>query len=373
MHYHGTVRLDKRTKDLVKRLGKDDIAVIDHIDMDRVSAESLISTGVGMVVNASPSISGIYPNLGPLLLTRAGVHLLDSVGPEIFDALTEGDTVTVVGDDVLCDGRVVASGTWLTVESVEQSMEAAKSGIGEQLDKFARNTLEFLDKEKALLLEGTGVPETRIDLNGRHVLVVVRGYDFREDLGALRPYIREMHPVLVGVDGGADAIMEAGFAPDIIVGDMDSVTDEALRSGAQIIVHAYADGRAPGMERIESLGLSATTWPLSATSEDLALLLAYESGADLIVAVGTHANLVEYLDKGRKGMASTFLVRLKVGPRLVDAKGVNKLYRSTVGPSHMLLLTGAGLIAVTVTVLISPMVRDMLALVLLSIRSKLGV
>ncbi|PKQ10374.1 MAG: hypothetical protein CVT69_00055 [Actinobacteria bacterium HGW-Actinobacteria-9] len=373
MHYHGTVRLDKRTKDLVKRLGKDDIAVIDHIDMDRVSAESLIATGVGMVVNASPSISGIYPNLGPLLLTRAGVHVLDSVGPAIFDAIAEGDTVTIVGNDVVSDGKIAAMGTWLTVESVERAMEDAKAGIGEQLDKFARNTLEFLDKEKALLLEGTGVPETRIDLCGRHVLVVVRGYDFREDLGALRPYIREMRPVLVGVDGGADAIMEAGFAPDIIVGDMDSVTDDALRSGAQIIVHAYADGRAPGMERIESLGLSATTWPLSATSEDLALLLAYESGADLIVAVGTHANLVEYLDKGRKGMASTFLVRLKVGPRLVDAKGVNKLYRSTVGPSHMLLLTGAGLIAVTVTVLISPMVRDMLALILLSIRSSLGV
>lgn len=372
MRYQGVARLDVRTKDLVKRLGRDDIAIIDHLDMDRVSAEALLATGVGMVVNASLSISGVYPNLGPLLLTRGGVHLLDAVGSDIFDRVEEGDVLEIVGNEILRNGVVVGRGTWLTVESVERSMEDAKSGMGEQLDRFARNTLEFLDKEKALLVEGTGVPETTVELRGRHVLVVVRGYDFREDLQALKPYIREKRPVLIGVDGGADAIMEQGFTPDIIVGDMDSVTDAALKSGAQIIVHAYADGRAPGMERIESLGLTATAWPLSATSEDLALLLAYESGADLIVAVGTHANLVEYLDKGRKGMASTFLVRLKVGPRLVDAKGVNKLYRSSVGPSHLLILTGAGLVAVTVIVMISPMVRDMLALVLLSIRSNLG-
>lgn len=372
MHYQGTARLDKRTKDLTKRLGRDDIAIIDHVDMDRVSAEALLATGVGVVVNASPSISGVYPNLGPLILTRAGVHLLDAVGPEVFDRIAEGDEIEIVGSDLVKQGEVVAGGTWLSVESVEAAMEAAKSGIGEQLDKFARNTLEFLDKERALLTEGTGVPRTKTELHGRHVLVVVRGYDFREDLQALRPYIREMHPVLVGVDGGADAILEAGFAPDIIVGDMDSVTDAALKSGAEIIVHAYADGRAPGLDRIHEMGLQAITWPLSATSEDLALLLAYESGAELIVAVGTHANLVEYLDKGRKGMASTFLVRLKVGPKLVDAKGVNKLYRTSVGPSHLLILTAAGLIAVSTIIMISPMVRDFLALILLRVRTWVG-
>lgn len=373
MRYQGTARLDKRTKDLTKRLGRDDIAIIDHVDMDRVSAEALLATGVEVVVNAAQSISGVYPNLGPLLLTRGGVHLLDSVDPEIFDRVSEGAVIDIVGNEVLLNGEVVARGTWLSVEAIESAMETAKSQIGNQLDKFARNTLEFLDKEKALLTEGTGVPETKVDLHGRHVLVVVRGYDFKEDLDALRPYIREVRPVLVGVDGGADAIMDAGFKPDIIVGDMDSVTDAALRSGAEIIVHAYADGRAPGMERIHEMGLEAQAWPLSATSEDLALLLAYESGADLIVAVGTHANLVEYLDKGRKGMASTFLVRLKVGPKLVDAKGVNKLYRASVGASHMLVLTGAGLVAVTTIIMISPMVRDFLALVLLRIRAWLGI
>lgn len=373
MRYQGTARLDKRTKDLVKRLGKDDIAIIDHVDMDRVSAESLLATGVAVVVNASPSISGVYPNVGPLLLARGGVSVLDDVGPGVFELLREGDEIAIVGSEIVREGETVASGTWLSVESISAAMERAKAGLGEQLDKFARNTLEFLDKEKALLVDGTVVPEISTEMSGRQALVVVRGYDYKEDLQALKPYIREMRPVLIGVDGGADAIMEAGFVPHVIVGDMDSVTDEALRSGADLIVHAYADGRAPGMERIDQMGLQAVTWPLSATSEDLALLLAYESGADLVVAVGTHANLVEYLDKGRAGMASTFLVRLKVGPRLVDAKGVNKLYRASVGPSHLLVLAGAGLLALSVVVLISPMARDFLALVLLRVRAWIGV
>jgi uncharacterized membrane-anchored protein len=272
------------------------------------------------------------------------------------------------------DGTVLAKGTRLSVETIEARMEAAKAGLGEQLDMFARNTISYLEKEKALLTDAMWVPKTKTELHDRQVLVVVRGYDFKEDLTALSPYIREIRPVLVGVDGGADAIIEAGFKPDIIVGDMDSVTDRALASGAELVVHAYADGRAPGMERIEQLGLAerAFVWPLAATSEDLALLLAWESGADLIVALGTHANLVEYLDKGRKGMASSFLVRLKVGPRLVDAKGVNKLYRSAVGPAHLVLIAAAALSVITAVILISPAARALLGLVILRVRAWLG-
>lgn len=253
-------------------------------------------------------------------------------------------------------------------------MEAAKAGLGEQLDKFARNTIEYLEREKSLLTDELWTPPVSVDMHDRHVLVVVRGYDFREDLAILRPYIQEMRPVLIGVDGGADAILEAGFKPDIVVGDMDSVSDRALQTAAEIVVHAYADGRAPGMERVEALGLAerSHTWPIAATSEDLALLLAWESGADLIVAVGTHANLVEYLDKGRKGMASTFLVRLKVGPKLVDAKGVNKLYRATVGPTHLMLLAAAALVVVTAVFVISPAARGFLELVVLRVRAWLG-
>jgi uncharacterized membrane-anchored protein len=372
MRYQGTARLDRRTKDLVKRLGPSDIAVIDHADIDRVSAEGLLSTGVEAIINASPSITGAYPNIGPLLLARGGVVVLDAVGPEVFDRVREGQTVEMVGGDVLLDGTVVASGTRLTVESVERAMEAAQKGMGEQLDRFARNTLEFLDKEKSLLTEGVGLPAVRTSFEGRHVMVVVRGYDYREDLRALRPYIREMKPVLVGVDGGADAIIEAGFRPHVIVGDMDSVTDDALRSGAELLVHAYPDGRAPGIERLDDLGLAGTPWPLAATSEDLALLLAYESGAELIVAVGTHANLIEYLDKGRKGMASTFLVRLKVGPKLVDAKGVSKLYRGTPGLGGLSLIVISAFAIVGVVLSISPAARSGLALLLLRLRTFLG-
>ncbi len=374
MRHQGIAKLDKRTKDLVQRLGPDDIAVIDHVDMDRVSAEALLATGVEVVINAAPSISGAYPNVGPLLLTRGGVTLIDAAGSDIFDTIGDGDDIEVAGDAILRNGDVVATGERLSVTAVEQKMEAAKAGLGEQLDKFARNTIEYLDKERAILTDETWVPAVTTDIHGRHVLVVVRGYDFREDLSALSPYIREFRPVLIGVDGGADAIIEAGFKPDIIVGDMDSVTDSALTSGAELIVHAYSDGRAPGMERLSKLGVAegAHTWPLTATSEDLALLLAWECGADLIVAVGTHANLVEYLDKGRKGMASTFLVRLKVGPRLVDAKGVNKLYRASIGPRHLVVLVAAALAVITAVLLISPEVRAFLDLFVLRVRAWLA-
>lgn len=372
MRHEGVAKLDKRTKDLVKRLGPDDIAVIDHVDMDRVSAESLLATGVEVVVNAAPSISGAYPNLGPLLLARGGVTLIDDVGSEIFERLREGEVIQIDGDDILRDRDVIASGERLSVKDIENRMEAAKAGLGEQLDRFARNTIEYLEKEKGILIDEMWVPPTKTIIDGRQVLVVVRGYDFKEDLDTLKPYISEMRPALIGVDGGADAIMDAGLTPDIIVGDMDSVTDAALKSGAELVVHAYPDGRAPGMERIKALGLDGVAWPLSATSEDLALLLAWESGADLIVAVGTHANLVEYLDKGRKGMASTFLVRLKVGPKLVDAKGVNKLYRASVSPSYLLLIAVAALVVVSAIILISPAARGFIELIVLRLRLMFG-
>jgi uncharacterized membrane-anchored protein len=372
MRYEGTARLDKRTKDLVRRLGPDDIAVIDHVDMDRVSAESLLASGVEVVVNASPSISGAYPNLGPLILARGGVALVDSVGGEVFERLREGQSIQVVGDEIRLGDETVATGARLSVKEIESRMEAARAGLGEQIDRFARNTLEYLEKEKGILTSEMWVPETRVKVHGRQVLVVVRGYDFKEDLRILRPYIREMRPVLVAVDGGADALLEAGFTPDIIVGDMDSVSDGALKSGAELIVHAYPDGRAPGMDRLRTLGLDGVAWPLTATSEDLALLLAWESGADVIVAVGTHANLVEYLDKGRSGMASTFLVRLKVGSKLVDAKGVNKLYRASVGPRYLMLIVASALIVVSVVVLISPAARSFIELIVLRLRVMFG-
>lgn len=350
----GVVRLDRRTKNLTKRLNPGDIAVIDHVDIDRVSAEALLDCQVGGVVNVAPSISGRYPNLGPQILVEAGVPLVDDVGPDAFAKLDEGVQAHLEGGLLKVGDEVVAKGAEQTADSVEAAMAEAKAGLSVQLEAFAANTMEYLKRERELLIDGVGVPKIQTDLEGRHVLIVVRGYHYREDLATLRPYIREYRPVLIGVDGGADALIESGYTPDLIVGDMDSVSDEALASGAEIVVHAYRDGRAPGLKRVHELGREAVAFPATGTSEDVALLLADDKGAALIVAVGTHNTLVEFLDKGRAGMASSFLTRLRVGSKLVDAKGVSRLYRSRISVSSLLLLVFATLITLTVAFVFSP-------------------
>lgn len=349
----GVARLDRRTKDLTKRLNPGDIAIIHHSDLDRVSADALVACKVAAVVNAVPSTSGRYPNVGPEILDIAGIPILDEVGEEVFTEIREGQSVRVDGDTLYRGEEVVATGVALTTDSIERAMIQAKAGLSDQLEAFAANTMEFLRRERSLLLDGVGVPDIRTGIEGRHVLIVVRGYEYKEDLRALRPYIREYRPVLIGVDGGADALREAGYRPDIIVGDMDSVSDEVLRCGAEVIVHAYADGRAPGLDRVRALDVPALTFPAAGTSEDVAMLLADEKGASLIVAVGTHANLVEFLDKGRGGMASTFLTRLRVGGKLVDAKGVSRLYRSRISAPALLLLILAALVAIGAVLAVS--------------------
>ncbi|MGH6657623.1 MAG: putative cytokinetic ring protein SteA [Actinocrinis sp.] len=351
----GVARVDRRTKNLTKRLAPGDIAVIDHRDIDRVAAETLVARKPSAVVNAAASISGRYPNLGPQIIVSAGIPLIDEVGPQVMDLAREGERLRVEGNVLFRGDTPLAAGRLLDPEGVLAAMEEARTGLSEQLEAFVENTMEYLRKERDLLLDGVGVPDVRTDLEDRHVLIVVRGYHFREDLKTLRPYIREYRPVMVGVDGGADAIIEAGYRPDMIVGDMDSVSDEALTCGAEIVVHAYRDGRAPGLERTERLGRECVVFPAAGTSEDAAMLLADDKGAKLIVAVGTHASLVEFLDKGRGGMASTFLTRLRVGGKLVDAKGVSRLYRSQISTASLLLLIGAALVTIAATAVVSPL------------------
>jgi uncharacterized membrane-anchored protein len=349
----GTVRVDRRTKNLTKRLRPGDIAVIDHVDLDRVSADSLVACKVGAVVNAAPSISGRYPNLGPGIVVAAGIPLVDGVGKEVLTQLKEGAPGRLEGNQLFVGGQVVAVGSRQDEETVAAAMTEARAGLSAQLEAFATNTMEYMKRERALLLDGVGVPDVATRIEGRHVLVVVRGYDYKEDLQALRPYIRDYRPVLIGVDGGADALKEAGYQPDMIIGDMDSVSDSVLRCGAEVVVHAYADGRAPGLQRVQDLGVDAITFPAAATSEDIAMLLADEKGATLIVAVGTHATLVEFLDKGRGGMASTFLTRLRLGGKLVDAKGVSRLYRSRISTLALVLLVLAALASITAALAVS--------------------
>jgi uncharacterized membrane-anchored protein len=251
---------------------------------------------------------------------------------------------------------LVAEGTRQDDARIAASQEAAREGLSEQLELFAENTMEYMLRERDLLLDGIGAPDVATRLDGRPVLIVVRGYHYKEDLATLKPFLRENRPVIIGVDGGADAVLEAGFRPDMIIGDMDSVSDRALRGGAELVVHAYRDGRAPGMERLAELGLDgdAIAFPASGTSEDIAMLLADEKGASVIVAVGTHGTLEEFLDKGRAGMSSTFLTRLRIGSKLVDAKGVSRLYRQRISTFQLVLLAVAGLAALAVALWATP-------------------
>ena len=347
-------RVDSRTKVLVKRLAPGDIAIIDHADLDRVSADELIACKVAAVVNVTKSVTGRYPNLGPQLLLDAGIPLVDDVGREVLTRVTEGAVVRLDGHILYSGDQVVAKGVLQDEATLRKAIDDANAGVPTQIDSFAENTLEFLRRERDLLTNGVPVPELATKMDGKHVLVVVRGYRYREDLRALRPYIREYRPVLLAVDGGADALLEAGYRPDLIIGDMDSVSDDALVSGAELVVHAYQDGHAPGLSRVESLGLNAVRLPAAGTSEDVALLVADTCGASLIAVVGTHWTLEEFLDKGRPGMASTFLTHLRVGGKLVNARGVHQLYQSRISGWALLALVLAAMFTLVVAVFSSP-------------------
>jgi len=322
---HGAARLGRRTKDLVKRLGPGDVAVIDHRNLDRIAAEELAACGVRATLNASPSSDGTYPNMGPLTLVRAGVRLIDA-GPELFERIGEGAALEIDGGRIRSGGTLVAEGRVLEAEELAARLEEQRRRIDDALLDFTENTMTHLREEAGLLSGAIDLPETRTRFRDRHVLIVVRGTDHVRDLRALRAYIEDVNPILVGVDGGADAIVGEGLIPDLILGDMDSAGEAALRSGAELVVHAYPDGEAPGSERLRRLGLAHTVLPSAGTSQDVAMLLAFEKGAALIVSVGAHFNLVEFLERRRGGMSSTFLTRLRIGETLVDAKGVSHLY-----------------------------------------------
>ncbi len=347
-------RLDRKTKSLVNRLCPGDIAIIDHADLDLTGADALIGRQVSAVVNAAKSITGRYPNRGPQHLLEAGIPLVDDCGPEVFDRVSEGQPVRLDGDTLYLGEQVVAKGRQQDAASVSASMAEARTHLSAEIEAFAANTLEYIKHEYPLLIEGFDLPQLRTKLAGRDVLVVVRGYHHREDIATLRSYVRERKPVMLGVDGGADALLEAGYRPDLIVGDMDSISDRALTCGAEIVVHAYPDGRAPGLARVQALGLDAALCAVPGTSEDIALLIADEKGASLIVAVGRHDTLVEFLDKGRSGMASTFLTRLRVDDKIVDAKGVSRLYRSRISAAALIPLVIAAAITILVAMAVLP-------------------
>ena len=378
----GPARLGRRTKLLVKHLSRGDIAVIDHLDIDRVSAEELITAGVPVVINCSRSSSGSYPNLGPQLLVEAGVLLLDLADDSLFTVLSDGDMIEVLAGaplggqagtsraegEVLRGGEVLARGEVLDRARVLAETEARRHEVGEALERFAHNTIEHMREERELLAGRIELPRFATDFRDRSTLVVVRGVGHQRDLRALRPFIRDMRPVIVAVDGGAEALIEEGLTPDMIVGDMDSAGEAALRCGAELVVHSYPDGRAPGRHRLEELGVQFKLVPAPGTSQDVALLIAAEKGARLIVSVGSQFNLVEFLDRNRRGMSSTFLTRLRIGEILVDAKGVSRLYQPRPGLTPLLVVLAAGLIAMIAVVAMTPALRDVVELLWLKLQ-----
>jgi uncharacterized membrane-anchored protein len=370
---HGSARLGRKTKHLVKRLDIGDVAIIDHADLDRISAEDLVATGVRAVVNVAPFSTGRYPNAGPLLLARAGVHLIDAPAAPLFEELKDGDPVAIVGGEVRRNGSVLAAGRVLAAPELAEQLSEHRQRIDEALAAFAENTITHLREEGELLAGRMELPRTRTVFRDRHVMIVVRGTTYRKDLRALRAYVRDVRPLLVGVDGGADAILEEGLKPDLVLGDMDSASDEALRCGAELVVHSYSNGHAPGRARLERLGLEHETIRAVGTSEDAAMLLASEKGAGLIVSVGAHFNLVEFLDKARGGMSSTFLTRLRVGELLVDAKGVSRLYNPGVSGRQMALLLAALLILLAIVVVETPALSDLADLIWLKLKIILGI
>jgi len=369
----GIARLGKRTKHLVKRLRPGDVAIIDHRDLDRVSGEDLVACGVAGVVNCSPSSTGSYPNMGPLLVAQAGIQLVDVQGDALFERLQDGDPVVLRDGEVWCRDQLVAVGELLEVERVQAETDRRRAEIGEALEAFAHNTVQYMLEERDLLAGRIELPHFDTDFRDRPVLIVVRGVDHKRDIKALRPYIRDLKPVLVGVDGGGDALLQEGFKPDMIVGDMDSAAESTLRCGAELVVHAYPDGRAPGKAHLDQLGLDHKVVPAPGTSQDVAMLIASEKGAELLVSVGSHFNLVEFLDKNRQGMASTFLTRLRVGEILVDAKGVSRLYKPRPGIAPIGLLALTGLLVLVAVVLLTPGLHDVADLLWLKLQVLLGI
>jgi len=373
MYIKAEVKRDKVTKNLTKRLTPGDIALISHKDLDEVAARSLVEKEISGVINTEETISGKYPNRGPEVLMKAGIPIFEVDNLEAVEKIKEGDIIEINESLISMNGAEIASCKYLKNQDIESLLKKGFDNIEKELDGFIENTLEYAKKEKGLVTGSIKIPRVKTNFNKRHVLVVVRGQDYKQDFVTIKNYIDEVKPLLVGVDGGGDALLEFGYTPDIVIGDMDSVSDKSLLSAKEVIVHAFKDGRAPGYERVKNLGIEPVIYPSPGTSEDIALLLAYENNADLIVALGTHTNMIDFLEKGRKGMASTFLTRLKVGDKLVDARGVNKLYSSEFDIKYLIVIIVAAFIPIIILTLINPITRNFLKLLKIRFMLMLGI
>lgn len=350
----GTARVDRDVDRLLRRVEPGDIVVLDILDLDRATADALVDADIAGVVNASPSISGRYPNLGPEVLVANGIALIDETGPEVFKKVKDGAKVRLHNGGIYSGDRRLALGNERNEQEIADLMHEAKSGLVAHLEAFAGNTIEFIRSESPLLIDGIGIPDIDIDLRRRHVVVVAEEPTAEDDLRMLKPFIKEYQPVLIGVGTGADVLRKGGYRPQLIVGDPGQMSVEVLRCGAQVVLPADADGHAPGLERIQDLGVGAMTFPAAGSAADLALLLADHHGASLIVTAGHTASIEEFFDRTRQhSNPSTFLTRLRVGEKLVDAKAVATLYRNRISGGAIAMLVLAVLIAIIVTLWVS--------------------
>lgn len=372
MYIKGRVKIDIKTKNLINRLEQKDIALISHKDLDEIAAISLADKKVSCVINTEKFISGKYPNKGPSILIKNNIALFEVTGDYNFSTIKDGDILEIIDNNIILGERTLGNCTLVDNKMIIKLIKLGNENLESELDIFIENTLEYAKKEKSIVTGKINLPKLDIDLANKQVLVVVRGKDYKADLLTIKSYIKEVKPILIGVDGGGDALMEFGYIPDLIIGDMDSVSDKCLLIAKEVIVHGYASGKAPGMKRVIELGIEPKLFISPGTSEDIALLLAYEKNADLIVALGTHTNMIDFLEKGRPGMGSTFLTRLKVGERLIDAKGVNKLYSSTLKTKHLILVVAAAFIPILIILFINPLTRSILNLMKIRMKILLG-
>ena len=359
----GTARVDRRTRALLPRLHAGDVAVLDHADLDRTTAQALVDAGVVAVVNAAPMVSGRYPSLGPEVLVAAGVSVVDRVGSAGLVAITDGVVVRVDGGTGLGEDGRGAAGRRVDAEMLACELTAAREGLTAHLETFTHNTTEFLRREQDLLLHDLGVPRPATRVAGRPAVVVSAGHDHTRELALVRTFVREQHPVLVGVGRGADALRAVGLRADVVVLDASADDSEipsakVLKAARDVVVRTDRGAGRSRIEHLERLGVRPLRFESGATPEDAALLLVAAADAALIVGVGLRATLEELLDSRRAGLASTYLTRLKVGQRIVGATAVPYLYAGRVRPRHLLLVMRAGLSALGAAVGVTPVGQE---------------
>lgn len=354
----GPARVDRDPRALAGRLRRGDVAIIDAVDLDRATARLLVEKGAAAVVNGSPTVSGRYPSLGATVLVDAGVEVLDGVGGDVLTTVRDGTAVRLVGNDLLAADTVVATGTRQSAETVTASLAASEAGLSSQMAAFAASAGEFLRREHRLLLEPGSIPPLRASLDGRDVIVVVGGPDHRDDLARLRPYAKEYQPAVIAVDEAADTARDLGYSPTVIVGDLANVSDAAIREAKDVVVCLHGDSGTSGLARLDRMGVARTPVTTTARPQELALLLADEAGARVIVSAGADRTLVSMLDSGRTGAAADFVTRLRVGSRLLDADAVAAMHRPRIAGWMVAVLVLAAVLALGAAAWLTPTGND---------------